>query len=33
MMSPFEVFEYFAIAPLVRENCTDYTLWFIGTGK
>ena len=33
MMATFEMFEVFDIAPGVRENCTDYTLWFIGPGK
>ena len=33
MMATFEMFENFDIAPGVRENYTDYTLWFIGPGN
>lgn len=32
LMSTFEMFEKFEVAPGVQEGCTDYTLWFAGPG-
>jgi len=33
LLATFEMFETFEMAPGVTENCTDYTLWFIGPGS